>query len=341
MRTNNNLKKMGIRELNQLIATHVPETTFQRIIPLSSLAHKKIAIDISNYIYKYKSSERLIEKMYQLFIMFRNHNIIPVLVFDGKNPIEKNKQLQTRRTQRKLATEQFKTADIKTLGHVAYNKIKQTMTYITHTDIQQVKQLADNCGIPYIQAIHEADAVCAYMVVHGYAWACLSEDTDMYALGCIRVLRNLKCANQTVVLCQTTDLLNHLGITRRELVEISVLSCSTDYQEHDPEPTKTNEINEPKGNLCDIYTKWHQYKKKRDEMGGNEETKEKDETKETLFSVIGQSLLSECEFQKICMLFELNENEMEDSISSVAYSLMPICKPKLRQLLEEDGFVII
>ena len=92
MRTNNNLKKMGIRELNQLIATHVPETTFQRIIPLSSLAHKKIAIDISNYIYKYKSSERLIEKMYQLFIMFRNHNIIPVLVFDGKNPIEKKKQ---------------------------------------------------------------------------------------------------------------------------------------------------------------------------------------------------------------------------------------------------------
>ena len=329
---------MGIRELNQLIATHVPETTFQSIIPLSSLAHKKIAIDISNYIYKYKASERLIEKMYQLFIMFRNHNIIPVLVFDGKNPVEKNKQLQTRRNQRKLATEQFKTADIKTLGHIAYNKIKQTMTYITHTDIQQVKQLADNCGIPYIQAIHEADAVCAYMVVHGHAWACLSEDTDMYALGCIRVLRNLKCANQTVVLCQTADLLNHLGITRRELVEISVLSCSTDYQEHDP----LTEMNEPKGNLCDVYTKWQQYKKKRDEIGGNGCNEEKKEEKgETLFSVIDQSLLSECEFQKICTLFELNVNEMEDSISSVAYSLMPICKPKLRQLLEEDGFVII
>jgi hypothetical protein len=162
----------------------------------------------------------------------------------------------------------------------------------------------------------------------------------MYALGCIRVLRNLKCANQTVVLCQTADLLNHLGITRRELVEISVLSYSTDYQEHDP-LTEPTENNEHKGNLCDVYTKWQQYKKKRDEIGCNEETKKKDEKKETLFSVIDQSLLSECEFQKICMLFELNANEMEDSISSVAYSLMPICKPKLRQLLEEDGFVII
>ena len=39
----------------------------------------------------------------------------------------------------------------------------------------------------YYTAINEADELCASMVINGFAWACLSEDMDMFVYGCTRV----------------------------------------------------------------------------------------------------------------------------------------------------------
>ena len=66
------------------------------------------------------------------------------------------------------------------------------------------------------------------LVIKKKAWACLSEDMDMFVYGCPRVLRYLSLMNRTVVLYNTQGILEILDISQKELREVCVLS-GTDY----------------------------------------------------------------------------------------------------------------
>ena len=61
---------------------------------MSNLSGKKIAVDISIYLYKYESENALLENMFMMLSIFRHYNIIPVFIFDGKPPAEKMELLQ-------------------------------------------------------------------------------------------------------------------------------------------------------------------------------------------------------------------------------------------------------
>ena len=62
-------------------------------INISELSGKKIAIDISIYLYKYESNNALLESIYLMLAIFRENNIIPIFVFDGKPPPEKKESI--------------------------------------------------------------------------------------------------------------------------------------------------------------------------------------------------------------------------------------------------------
>ena len=53
----------------------------------------------------------------------------------------------------------------------------------------------------------EADELCAKLVVKK-AFACLSEDMDMFVYGCPKVLRYLSLLNETVVVYTQKDMLD-------------------------------------------------------------------------------------------------------------------------------------
>jgi 5'-3' exonuclease len=57
-------------------------------------------------------------------------------------------------------------------------------------DILKAKELLDACGLHYIQPSGEADEVCVALVNKNIVYACLSNDTDMFALGCKRIMKN-------------------------------------------------------------------------------------------------------------------------------------------------------
>ena len=78
---------MGIKYLNNFLRTECGESI--KAITIAELSGKKIAVDISIYMYKYESSDALIENMYLMLATFRQYNIIPVFIFDGKPPAEK------------------------------------------------------------------------------------------------------------------------------------------------------------------------------------------------------------------------------------------------------------
>ena len=92
---------MGVKLLSSPLKNYCSNAVNK--IHLSKLSGKKICIDTSIYLYRYKSQECLIEKFYLMCSLFRYYNIIPIFIFDGKPPIEKQDILLNRREKRKHA----------------------------------------------------------------------------------------------------------------------------------------------------------------------------------------------------------------------------------------------
>ena len=70
---------MGIRNLNRYLRNNCPESI--KCIPISDISHKKIAVDISIYLYKYESENALLENMFIMLSIFRHYNIAYICIF--------------------------------------------------------------------------------------------------------------------------------------------------------------------------------------------------------------------------------------------------------------------
>ncbi len=78
---------MGIKHLNKFLRDEAQKSI--KFISLAELSGKKIAVDISIYMYKYASDGTLLENMYLMLSTMRHYDIVPVFIFDGKPPPEK------------------------------------------------------------------------------------------------------------------------------------------------------------------------------------------------------------------------------------------------------------
>ena len=96
---------MGIRNLNQYLRQNCPNSI--KCLNIAELSGKKIAVDISIYLYKYEAENALLENMYSMLSIFIYYNIIPIFIFDGKSPPEKKALLKKRRECRELAQEEY------------------------------------------------------------------------------------------------------------------------------------------------------------------------------------------------------------------------------------------
>ena len=81
---------MGINGLNLFLKNHIPEITNKT--DLSELRYKRVGIDTSIYLYKYKYNDNnLIELFLKQIYRLKLNGIIPIYIFDGIPPIEKKK----------------------------------------------------------------------------------------------------------------------------------------------------------------------------------------------------------------------------------------------------------
>jgi len=187
--------------------------------------------------YKFKGDEGLISGIYQLISLFRYYNITPVFVFDGEAPQEKKKLLKLRKVDKDEAEIKYnmvkerlsycsKEEEVEILAEMV--SLKKKFIRLKNKDISEVKQLIKLCGVTYYDADGEADQLCAKLVIKNKAYACLSEDMDMFVYKCPRVLRYLSLLNSTVVMYDFNEILNNLQLTSDEFQQICVLSGS-DY----------------------------------------------------------------------------------------------------------------
>jgi 5'-3' exonuclease len=96
---------MGIRMLNKFLQDKCK--TSISCINLSELSGKRIAVDISIYLYKFLSDNVFLENLYLMISIFREHKITPIFVFDGKPPVEKNDTIALRKKTKRNAREEY------------------------------------------------------------------------------------------------------------------------------------------------------------------------------------------------------------------------------------------
>jgi 5'-3' exonuclease len=222
---------------------------------LCELNGKKIAVDISIYLYKYAGDGALIENMYSLLALFRQYNIIPIFVFEGKCPAEKKALLAKRREDKQSAEKEYNIMkdtletnkdamedSEKQELLASMDLLKKQFVYIKKEHINNVKTLIRAFGMTYYDAPGEADELCASLVIKKKVWATLSEDMDMFVYGCPRVLRYFSLLNHNVVVYSTKLILEELGLSQEEFRQICILS-GTDYSENLENNSKCNLMN--------------------------------------------------------------------------------------------------
>ena len=185
------------------------------------------------------AEENPMESLYTFLSLFKYYIITPIFIFDGKPPPEKWAALKKRRWEKKDAAERLleiqssislESIELTEELQKEMDELKRKSIRIKQEDFQKFKELIDAFGFVHYEAPGEADILCAYLVTSGSAWACLSDDMDMFLYGCPRVLRNLSLMKHQIVLYDTTKILEELGINYEQLLEIAILS-GTDYNE--------------------------------------------------------------------------------------------------------------
>lgn len=223
---------MGIQRLNTFIMNKC-HSSIQHI-HFKDLKGYKIAVDVSMFLYKFKKSNSLIKQMYKLCSLFRRYKIHPIFVFDGKPPDDKLEVINKRKERKKeliskrLILEEMLAKlnnDIISckLAKLIKSLQKQSI-FITREDIKQVKQLLDLYGMIWMNSDEEADTLCAYLCKNNYVDAVMSDDTDMIAFGCKKVLRCIDIYKKTMMLYDVNSILETLQIDEnifRKLCSIS------------------------------------------------------------------------------------------------------------------------
>lgn len=230
---------MGIKSLNKLLQKYASNACVQK--NLSDYSGKIIAIDTSLFLYKFISMAKNglpYEFLLAQIIDFLRNGIIPVYVFDGKPPVEKNATLLERRERKQqlqerkleLETQIAISTDDKEIRNLKkeLEKTCRFMIYITPEIIRETQLLFDAVGIPYLHCDGEAEVICSRMIKAGIAFGCLSEDMDVLANGGRIMLRNYAVYQNTVMEYNLDVVLEKLELSYSEFVDLCIL-CGCDY----------------------------------------------------------------------------------------------------------------
>jgi flap endonuclease-1 len=318
---------MGIKHLNRFLKDFCQRSIKE--IQFHELFGKTLVIDTNNYLYRFLGENNLLENFYLMISLFRHYNIVPIFVFDGKAPKEKKEILQIRKEKKYYARQEYNKLvkklnenitkdeynDIVTNMHV----IKKKFTQVKQQDIKLVKMLMNSYGVKYIEADGEADALCAKLVVKKYAYACISEDMDMFVYGCPRVLRYLSLINRTAICYNFKEILVELNLTCKEFREICVIS-GTDYNH---ETSKNTSLI----NTLKYFKKYKKSKSSKDFYDWLSENTTYIQDEITLYSTIP--------------MFDLIYTDIPRDIMKNKVHNKPINNIMLREILKKENFVFI
>jgi 5'-3' exonuclease len=265
------------------------------------------------------------EHLYTLLSIFKYYIITPIFIFDGKPPPEKWDLIKRRNCEKKDAEAKLLAMSTNTTEFTKeeLDELRRKAIRLKQDDIVKSKELMDAFGFIYYDAPGEADQLCAYFVNTGIAWACLSDDMDMFLYGCSRVLRNISLMNHRAILYDTVEILSEIGLSYDYFLEIAVL-CGTDYNTGYVSLRKTLELHNEYKKSTVIY-----------------------ESKEKFYDwFIRRSHLNETEnFTNICSIFDLSKEITVLEKYSNLYKIEVLEKrpniEKIKEIMKNYGFLFL
>lgn len=238
---------MGIKNLKKIIDTYAPGCIVKR--NLSEYYGKIIGIDISIYLYKfsYFGGNPITSIIMQAMKLMKN-GIMPLYIFDGKPPKEKENELIIRSEKKKeqsekqeILTKLIKGENVELQEKYQYynertkeemeeelQNLNNSIIHITQKVKDDVKMVLSLMGVPYLMANGEAEVLCAKLNKYGYTDGSLSEDWDVLSNGGTVFIRNFTNSSNYVIEYDLNILLREMDITYEQFVDICIL-CGCDY----------------------------------------------------------------------------------------------------------------
>ncbi|XP_055642115.1 flap endonuclease GEN-like [Toxorhynchites rutilus septentrionalis] len=192
---------MGIKHLWNLLTPHCDKK------PLFELNNKAVAIDLSGWVCE---SLNVVDyfvhpRFYLRNLFFRTcyllqTGIIPVFVLEGAAPplkygvIIKRNQIQFRGARPKKTVSCDKENGGTSQNSQGKAATEQKRNRFHHV-LKQCEELLSTMGLTCVQAPGEAEALCAYLNSDNLVYGVVSQDSDCFAYGAVRVFRNF-CATQ-------------------------------------------------------------------------------------------------------------------------------------------------
>lgn len=115
------------------------------------------------------------------------------------------------------------------LGNAIARWERQTLP-ITDDYRIQATEMVEAMGLAHFRAEGEAETLCAYLCIHGYVDAVLSEDTDVLAYGTPVLLSKFDAPSETVTYLSQENILNCLNLEYKSFLDMCIL-LSCDYND--------------------------------------------------------------------------------------------------------------
>ena len=173
--------------------------------------------------------------------LISEYSMSPTFVFDGMPNVLKRKTLEARKFARKRAETEY--SDAVSRGDYSKAWSKAVMTgRVTRDVLDDTKRLLTLMGVPWLEALEDAEAQASHMAARGDVWAVGSKDYDSLLYGAPILARYLSIAGQEFLpaqrrmrrlvpeLVKLSENLRELGISREQLVDIAVL-VGTDFNQ--------------------------------------------------------------------------------------------------------------
>ena len=259
---------MGINNLHKFLKKHC-ENVYKET-HISKYAFKKIAIDTSLYMYKYKAcfGDGWLTAFINLVATLRKNNIHCIFIYDNGCPPEKIQEREERnahkekledkageierdidlfyqtneitpllksisqkdtpdKVKRLLSGNKFNITDIEKY----LKKVKSQIIYVSENDFKITRDLFDILGIPYANAVLEAEKTCAQLCYEGKVDAVLSEDTDVLAYNTPVFLTKFNSSSDTCCEINIKEILETIDMTYQQFRDLCIM-CGTDYNKN-------------------------------------------------------------------------------------------------------------
>ena len=261
--------EMGIHNLNKILKSKCPQVF--KTVHLSTYAYKKVAIDISLYMCKFKVifGDDWLSAFVNLVSCLRRNDIHCVFIYDNGAPPEKSDEKASRLEHKKKieakvvellnALDHYsKTKEVNQILIDFYekrhrnsppkllnsnikvdinvvredvNKMQNQVINISPADYETTRELFRILQVPFFHATLEAETTCSDLCINKYVDGVMSEDTDVLAYGAPVFLTKVDTQTDTCVEINYSEILNLLEVSSEQFLDICIM-CGTDYNKN-------------------------------------------------------------------------------------------------------------